>query len=159
MFQHNSTPFHFKSFCFHFKTIRKTWKTCTVLEWTYSTITQPALLDTFSPTNDLCQVSRDGCRATAVGVSFPRSHLSSRCSLSFHRLLFFHWVRLRAVRADHKLTRSQGCDLAGWLWVADPAILAGFSRATTVGAFFKRKQTNQKRVYKCLPSNSCTRVT
>ncbi|RLW04395.1 hypothetical protein DV515_00005764 [Chloebia gouldiae] len=92
-------------------TIRKNWKTCTVLKWTYSAITQPALHDTFSPTNDLCQVSRNG----------------------------------QAVRADHKLTLSQGCDSAGWLRVAVPAVQAGFSRATTVGTFLKHKQANQKK--------------
>lgn len=160
MFQHNSRLFHFKSFCFHFKTMQKNWKACTVLKWTYSTFTQPALLDTFSPTSNSCQVSRNGCGTTAiVFFSFPRSHLSSHCSLSFHRLLFFHWVRLweqttssQAVRAVTLLVGSGLLFQLSGLVSAGPPLWVHFLNTS--------KQTNKpKKVYKCLSSDSCTRVT
>lgn len=152
MFQHNSTPFHFKISCFHFKTIQKNWKTCTVLEWTYSTITQPALLNTFSPTNYLCQVSRNGCGATVIGLFPPKSHLSSHCSLIFHRLLFL-WVRLweqsTSSLAARAVTRLVGSVLVLQLLSAGPPLRVHFLNTN--------KQT--KKVYKCLSSNSCTRAT
>lgn len=146
MFQHNSTPFYFKISCFHFKTIQKNWKTCTVLEWTCSTITQPALLDTFSPTNDLCQVSRNGCGATVIGLFFPKSHLSSHCSLIFHRLLFL-WVRLWEQSTSSLAARAVTLLVGSVLVLQLSGLL---SAGPPLRVFFKHKQTKKKFTNVCL---------